>query len=268
MLSLSTAFNDGRFVGLMPPDIVLVSSDETLFYVHGTILSASSFCRAVANLHSGLPPNCAMSLTLYPCPLPHHSNKIWVKMNDIIADELNIILHALYDISCANFHPTFDIIDRAVDKMSSIFDLVVNIVVRPGKELYIYLSTITPLQPLRVYALAAHHKIHGLAVNASAHLLSYPLEAIPDEESERIGGIYLRKLCLLQNGRKERLIELLISPPRPHPSVPGCGLLEQKVVKALWAGALLPLIHNLRAGESISSFVVSHRFGRRRAKSF
>ena len=225
-------FNDGRFAGLIPPDIVLVSSDETVFYVHGTVLLGSSFYRAIADLYSAPLADSTMSLTLYSCPIPQDSNKVWVKVKDITADELNIVLHALYDLSCANFQPSFDTIAHAIDKMASLLGLTVNAVIRPGKELYNYIFTLTPLQPLRIYALAAHHGIHDLAVNASAHLLSYPIEAIPDEETVRMGAIYLRKLCVLQTGRKERLVELLIPPPCSHPSVPTCGFHEQKAVKA------------------------------------
>ena len=252
-LSVSTAFNNGTFAGLTQPDLVLVSSDETLFYVHGTILSGTSFYTALTNLHSEPPADSTPIVTPYACPLPEDNNKIWVKVKDIIADELNIVLHALYNTSCAKHQPKFDTVARAIDKMASLFGLVVKAVIRLGNEFYNYILTITPLHPLRVYALAAHHRIHSLAVKASAHLLSYPIGAISDEESERMGAIYLRKLFLLQMERKERLIGLLFSPLRPHASVPGCGPHEQKTLKGLWTGALANLIYDLRAGEFLSS---------------
>ena len=256
-LSVSTAFNNGTFAGLTQPDLVLVSSDETVFYIHHTILSGTSFYQALGNLHSGLLFDSTTPVTPYPCPLAADSHKLWVRVKDILADELNIVLHALYNTSCANHQPRFDTIARAIDKMASLFGLVVKNVIRPGNEFYNYILTITPLHPLQIYALAAYHKIHTLAVKASGHLLSYPIGAISDEESERMGAVYLRKLFLLQMGRKERLIGLLFSPPRPHASTPGCGLREQKTLKVLWAGALVNLVYDLRAGEFIPSFHVT-----------
>jgi len=250
ILSVSTAFNVETFTRLPKPDLVLVSSDETLFYVHDTMLSGTSFHTALAALRSR--PSASVSISLYPCPF-EVSNEFWVKVEDVTADELNIVLHALYNTCCANHQPTFGTVERAVDKMALLFGLVVKNVICPGSELHNYLLTIIPLHPLQVYALAAHHEIHSLAVCASSHLLSYPIGAISDEECERMGATYLRKLFSLQMDRKERLIGLLFSAPRPHPRVSKCGPREQKLLEGLWAGALVNLTHDLRAGELHSS---------------
>ena len=259
VLSVSTAFNLGTFPTSRPPDTVLVSSDETLFYIHGKILSKTSFWSAVAGgsaeqRTSADAGRSAILLSVYPCPLPQDSKKVWLKVMNVTADELNIILHALYNTSCAIHSPTVGTLDQAIDKMASLFGISVNTVICPGNEVYNYLLNIMPLQPLRIYALAAHHRIHTMAVRASSHLLSYPIGAISDEECLRMGAIYLRKLIILQMERKERLVELLFSPPRPHPSIPGCGQGESKLVEALWAGALVNLTYDMRAGEFFFSF--------------
>ena len=264
-LSLSTAFNNGTFAGFAQPDLVLVSSDETLFYVHGTILSGTSFYQALANLYSESPTNSTAIVTPYPCPLPMDTNKVWVKVKDIVADELNVVLHALYNTSCANHQPSFGTVERAVDKMDSLFGFVVKSVIYPGREFYNYLLTFMLRKPLQIYALAAHHKIHDLAVSASARLLSYPLGEISDEESERMGPVYLRKLFLLHAERKERLIGLLVPSPHPHASIPGCGVREHRALKDLWAGTLVNVIYDLKPGEFLLSSYVT-QFGRRRAK--
>ena len=246
ILSVSTAFNVGTFTSMPEPDLVLVSSDETLFYVHSTAFSGTAFHTALAAL--GSEPSASAAISVYPCPF-EESNQLWVRVKGIVADELNIVLHALYNTSCANHHPRFETVERAVDKMTPLFGLVVNNVIRPGNEFYNYILTIMPLHPLQIYALAAHYQIHSLAIRASSHLLSYPIGGISDEECERMGPIYLRKLLLLQMERKERLIGLLFSPPRPHRTVTGCGSKEQKVLESLWAGALVNLTYDLRAGE-------------------
>ena len=266
ILSVSTAFNVGAFTSLPEPDLVLVSSDETLFYVHGTIFSGTPFHTSLAAL--GVEPSASAAISLYPCPF-EESNQLWAKMKGIDADELNIVLHALYNTSCANYHPSFETIERAVDKMSSIFGLIVNNVIAPCNEFYNYLLTIIPLQPLRFYAFAAHHRIHSLAIRASSHLLSYPIAAISDYECERMGATYLRKLVVLQAQRKEHLIGLLLHPPRPHHTVAGCGSREQKALRNLWAGALVSLTHDLRAGTyfhlgiNMTKVLMSYSFSRR-----
>jgi len=175
ILPVSTAFNIGTFTRLPEPDVVLVSSDDTLFYFHETMLFGTIIHVALADLRSG--SSNPMTISLYS---------------------------------------------------------------------------------LRVYAHSACHKTYSLVIRASSYLLSYPIPIalIPDKKCKRMGVIYLRKLFLLQMERKERLIGPLFSPSYSHRSVTGCRTQEQKVLKSLWAGALVNLTCDLRAGEFISS---SHR---------
>lgn len=105
----------------------------------------------------------------------------------------------------------------------------------PGTPLYDLVLSHAPLHPMDVYALAAHHNIHPLAVMTSSHLLSYPLQTITDSQAERMGAVYLKKLMALHVGRFNSLKNLLLRPPHPHPPTRQCDFSTQKKLTRAWA---------------------------------
>ncbi|KAJ6616872.1 hypothetical protein B0H10DRAFT_2219033 [Mycena sp. CBHHK59/15] len=88
---------------------------------------------------------------------------------------LNIILHAIHDLSCAQFSPPFDTLVHAVDAMptygiapkSTACACTHSSHILPSTPLFTLLLSHAPLFPLDLYALAAHYDILALAVPTS-----------------------------------------------------------------------------------------------------
>lgn len=84
---------------------------------------------------------------------------------------LNVILHALYNLSCAQHSPALQTLLTAVNQMP-FYDICVRKHISPGTPLYQFLLSQAPLYPIDIYTLAAQHCLEDLAVNTSSHLLS------------------------------------------------------------------------------------------------
>jgi len=160
-----------------------------------------------------------------------------------------------YGLSPASYSPTFEILSNAVDSMPT-YSINPSTQIHPGTPLYTLLLSFAPLCPLDVYALAAHHKIHSLAVMASSHLLSYPLHTITDSQAIRIGAVYLKKLMALHIDRLNALKEVLLKPPYPHPPTRVCDFSAQKKLTRAWSLVSANLAWEASPGESC--LVVSH----------
>lgn len=152
------------------------------------------------------------------------------------SEELNIILHALYDISLDAYRPSPDTVAAAVDRMPGL-GITVKQVIYPGCALYRHILSFAPLQPIEVYALAAHHDIHALAVQASSYLLNLDIQAVSEDNSVRMGPLYLLKLIRLHAIRFEALkAELLVALPTHAPArVDTCSFGQQQQTKQIWA---------------------------------
>jgi hypothetical protein len=152
------------------------------------------------------------------------------------SEELNIIIHALYDMSLDAYRPSPDTVAAAVDHMPGL-GITVKQVIYPGCALYRHILSFAPLQPIDVYALAAHHDIHALAVQASSYLLNLDIQAVSEDTSVRMGPLYLLKLIRLHAIRFEALkAELLVALPTHAPArVDTCSFGQQQQTKQIWA---------------------------------
>jgi hypothetical protein len=103
-VSVSTAFSSDAQHRPQSPDVVLLSKDSVYFYVHSDLLRDASDNRFHAMLpispsgYGGEP-----SILNVPEPSP----------------VLNLVLHAIYGISCAHYSPPFETLVDAVDSMST-----------------------------------------------------------------------------------------------------------------------------------------------------
>lgn len=208
------------------------------FYVHTTQVLALS-----TNHFDDLVP-----------PKPHKS-----KMRDDLgpvvpvpesASVLNIVLHAVYDISCAHYHPGVDTLIAAVEAMAK-YGLPPRRHIAPSTPLYSLILGQAPMQPIVVYALAAAHDLYDLAVPVSSHLLSFALHTLTDDLAIRIGPVYMKRLFFLHLGRLDALKRLLLPPPHPHPPTSGCDFTEQKKLTRAWALASAYLAWDARPGTDI-----------------
>ncbi|KIL59652.1 hypothetical protein M378DRAFT_84807, partial [Amanita muscaria Koide BX008] len=217
VVSVSTAFFPGAHS--MGSDLCFSSSDMVLFYVNSQVILAASE-KAFSSLLSDTLSN-----------EKYRNTVINVPEESVV---LNVILHALYNLSCAQHSPALQTLLTAVNQMP-FYDICVRKHVSPGTPLYQLLLSQAPLYPIDIYSLAAQHCLEDLAVNTSSHLLSYSLSSITDEMAQRMGAIYLKRLMFLHLGRNTALKNILLIPPPPHPPTKECNFTDQKNLTRAWA---------------------------------
>ncbi|KAI6119980.1 hypothetical protein EDD16DRAFT_730703 [Pisolithus croceorrhizus] len=235
---VSTTFFPSAQLQTVPPDVVLLSSDSVFFYVHQHVLLAASD----NNFNSLLPPS--------PRTEPGPAGLV-IPLSESSA-ELNIVLHAVYNMSCAHYSPSFDYLVSALAVMNA-YGISVKKHVARSTPLYNLLLFHAPLYPLELYTLAASYDLYDLAVPASSHLLSFSLASLTDEMADRIGPRYLRRLFFLHFGRSDALRRLLLPPPHPHPPTVTCDFTDQKKLTRAWALASAYFAWDARPDLSTSS---------------
>jgi hypothetical protein len=160
---------------------------------------------------------------------------------------LNIVLHAIYDLSCTQYSPSFDTLVEAVSALKT-YGVALKNVITPSSPLYDVLLTHAIARPLDLYALASQNDLYDLAVATSSYLLSFSLSMISDEMAERIGPIYLKRLFFMHLGRAEVLRSILLPPPHPHTPTSVCAYSQQKNLTRAWTLASAYLAWDAQAG--------------------
>ncbi|KAM6495933.1 hypothetical protein JOM56_008639 [Amanita muscaria] len=237
LVSVSTTFYPGSQHDSMPPDIILLSSDNVFFYVHSAVLLGAS-------------ENAFNSLLASHSPATEGQEPV-ITVPETSAT-LNIILHVIYDMSCAHYSPSYPLLVTSVDRLP-VYGVNPKSRITPSAPLYALLLSHAPLFPLDLYALAAAHDLYNLAVATSSHLLSFPLASLSDEMAVRMGPIYLKRLFFLHFGRSDALKRVLLPPPHPHPATPWCDFTEQKKLTRAWALASAYLAWDARPDLSTST---------------
>ncbi|KAG6890263.1 hypothetical protein C0992_002529 [Termitomyces sp. T32_za158] len=234
LVSVSTTFHPGAQLLPAPPDTVCLSDDVVFFYVHASRLrSASSNA-----FHAFLP---AQSRDPDPVIDVPESSAV-----------LNIILHVVYDLSCAHYSPSFPQLVSAVKRLSY-FGIDPATALAPNTHIYSLILSHAPLYPIELYTLAANYDLYDLAVATSSHLLSFPLSSLTDDMAQAMGPVYLKRLFFLHFGRSDALKRILLSPPHPHPPTPSCDFSDQKKLTRAWALASAYLAWDARPDLSTST---------------
>lgn len=216
----------------IPPDIVLLSSDNVFFYVHSHILLTAS-------------ENGFRGRVTAPTSSAKEADSIAsIPDNSTV---LNIVLHAAYDMSCAHYSPPFPALISAVNRLP-VYGISPKLRIVPSTPLFSLLLSHAPLFPIELYAVAASHDLYDLAISTSSHLLSFSLATITDEMAEKIGPVYLKRLFFLHFGRSDALKRVLLPPPNPHAPTTVCDLTEQKKLTRAWALASAYLAWDARPG--------------------
>ncbi|PPR00013.1 hypothetical protein CVT24_009020 [Panaeolus cyanescens] len=216
-ISVSTAFNPSSHP--QPPDTIFRTSDGVWFYGHLKYLIAKS-PRAFQTVLGA--PLSTSRFRDGPIPI------------DIPSAEFNIIMHMLYGSSPAAHSPSFETMVQAVDRLP-LLDIEPKLYILPNTPLYSQFLSYTPLRPLDIYSMAGHHDLYDLAARCSSQLLSLSLSSITDEQAERMGAIYLKRLLVLHINRIQELRTILMKVPEFHPAVKGCSFTDQKAVSRAWA---------------------------------
>lgn len=249
LVSVSTTFYPGSNNDPAPTDLVLLSTDCVFFYVH--------FQRLLAASDNGF-----NRLLLTPRRETFGNDENATVPSDMIISlpepsaVLNVILHAIYDLSCAQYSPSFDVLSAAVEALK-VYGVSLPKVLSPPSPLHNILLAHAPTSPLELYALAGSHDLYDLAVSTSPHLLSFSLPSLTDDMARKIGPVYLKKLFFLHLGRADALKRLLLPPPHPHAPTPACDFVEQKKLTRAWALASAYLAWDARPG-ALSSCFQSH----------
>ncbi|KAF7332173.1 hypothetical protein MKEN_00098300 [Mycena kentingensis (nom. inval.)] len=219
LVSVSTTFYPAAQHRPHEPDLILLSADAVFFYVHTETLLEASDNQFRATLPTA-------SDTGHGPPTIHVPESSSV---------LNIILHVVYELSVEHYHPDFDTLVEAVDKLL-VYGIHPAEKIHQSSPLFTLLLSHAPLRPLDLYSLASHYQLEALAVPTSAHLLAFPLSRLTDQDVERIGATYLKRLFFLHFGRNEALKRVLGTPPHPHPPDGHriwCGTFDQTLESAL-----------------------------------
>ena len=215
---------------------MLLSNDSVFFYVH-----AARILKASENGFNHIIP-----------PPAHQDQDQFGPMFSVPESSvvLNILLHTIYNLSCAHYAPSFFALESAVTALKT-YGVPLHSCIANSTHLYTLLMSHAPLCPLELYVLAASNDLYDLAVATSSHLLSFTLASLTDGMAERMGPVYLKRLFFLHFGRADALKRLLLSPPHPHPPTQWCDFTEQKKLTRAWALASAYLAWDARPGQSI-----------------
>ncbi|KAF8918748.1 hypothetical protein CPB85DRAFT_1002270 [Mucidula mucida] len=213
-LQVSRIFHAGTRINGRPPDCALLSSDDIKFFFHASVASATS--------------------------LGKH-NRCRVQDDAAV---LNVILHTLYNLSCAQFQPSFESLVQAVERMR-VYGMDPRLYITPTNATFDVLLSHASFRPLELFALAAHLDIYALAAPTSSHLLSLKLFSLSDDICERIGPKYLARLYNLHTQRVATLKELVYTLPARHTDTPRCGKQDwQETLVREWSVTVAYLCHD------------------------
>jgi hypothetical protein len=171
---------------------------------------------------------------------------------------LQLLLHAIYGLSCAHYAPDFDMLALTLKAFPK-YGLQPTPLVDLGTPLFECLLALAPARPLDVYTLAAGAALDELAVRASAHLLSLSLANVSDAHATAMGALYLKRLFFLHLGRADALKRLLLVPPADHLPTAACGRNERAQLQRAWALASAYLAWESRPGTSSAACARSIR---------
>ena len=225
-------------------DAILLSDDNVWFYVDVAKLLGSS----ENNFNSLLPSTSERT----DDPFRY---LITVPQSSVV---LNIILHAIYGISCAKYNPPFDAIATAISALKT-YGIPLHSRLSQDTPLFSLLMSYAPVLPLELYTLAASYDLYDLAAFASNYLHSLNLSTLTDEMTLRMGPVYLKRLFFLHYGRTHALKTILLSPPHPHPQTPQCDCIDQKSLTRAWALASASLVWDARPGALRNSVIIEYR---------
>lgn len=237
---MSTVFFQGAPLLPYEADTNLLSSDGVIFCVH----SAAILAKSNNGFASLLTPNRNASTG----PSTSRNDHPLVRVTEPFAT-INIVLHTVYDISCAPFAPQVPALTAAIKALIK-YGISLHAHIAPGTPLFVVLAAHIPGHALELYALAAEHDLYELARPASTHLIGRRLVDIPEAAVVQMGPLYLKQILALKQGRLSALKALLAEPPDAHPYTATCDESKQQNLRNAWTLASAYLIWEMRPGRS------------------
>jgi len=214
-IQISNTFNYHADFDDTEPNTVIVSADQVFFVVHSHRLLAESANDFAGFLTPGAEPTRESPTTF-----------VVTEQSEV----LNVVLHALYNLSCDMYEPTFECLAESIQAMKKYGLLALQRYVSRGTPLYDTILKGAFQRPIETYALAAADELDDLAVASSAYTLHIKLHHIPQELADKMGTWYLQRLYKLHGTRMNTLKELLDKKLLHHPIKPHCSSEQQKVV--------------------------------------
>lgn len=238
--SLPSESDDRPLGSRSPSNIIFVTSDFAYFHAHSNIILDASH-----NSFNHILP-------IYPQGIEKARDEGYFGANPLFAVPetsmvFNIIIHTIYRVSCAHYHPAFHDLADAVSALHK-YGIDLSTIITPMSSLFNLLLSHAPDQAFDIYALASQHELHDLAVSASAYLRAFPLCNLTDEMVGRVSAVYVKKLFFMRFGRVEALKRLLFPPPYSHESALGCRPEEREAVNKGWTMAAITLAWDVDVG--------------------
>ncbi|TCD60287.1 hypothetical protein EIP91_010421 [Steccherinum ochraceum] len=236
--SVSNAFHAQFIFENYKPDVVLISSNNVLFYAHTYLLlqsSDNSFNHLLGVEGIGNARGVFIG-------------SLWVVGVPTDSALFNVVIHTIYGMPCNHFDPPLEILLQAVKSLKT-YGISPGVAVGRDMPLYNHIVAKMPRGAIEVFLVAAENDLDALAVTASAHLLSLSLPSITEEMAGRMGPLYLNRLVALQMDRMGYLKQLLAEVPEPHDDTAYCGPAERGQLSRAWALVASGLMWDTRSGK-------------------
>ncbi|TCD68544.1 hypothetical protein EIP91_010469 [Steccherinum ochraceum] len=229
------------------PDYILVSSSGTHFYVHRSFLVGSSSNDFGSLFKSVSPIVGDAGLAL---PRVGESNLLPKSSVSQSSAVLDAILSSIYKVpSDGNYSLSlFDLLDSITSLFA--FGIALDSVLISSAPLYQEIVALSDQSPLCIYTTAAEYGLDDIAVAVSAQLLNLPLTSISEDEVQRMGPVYLKRLVNMQAHRATFLKTLLLQFPEAHSDKAECTVADRSMLAAAWTVALAGLTWEIGAGTS------------------
>ncbi|KAI0800945.1 hypothetical protein C8Q74DRAFT_1364605 [Fomes fomentarius] len=250
-ISISTTFHPFLSLDGSAPDVVLTSTDGVHFYAHRQRLLAVS----TNNMGTLIPPDSSVVIPALPTPQTSESvpSSLYTVRMPLRSEVVNVILHTIYGLSCAQYLPTLETVEAALEALALLYGISVKTHTTPGAPMYELILAFAPFLPLDAYAVAAHHELEELCVAISPRLLAYDLARLPDVAAQKMGPLYLKRLFLLHQNRLSALRDILFKAPSSHPPAPRCSEETRQQRMRGWAFAVAELVWDVLPSVSTSA---------------
>lgn len=160
---------------------------------------------------------------------------------------LNVALHCMYNLPCTHFSSSAEDVSTCVATIIKYGHPLPAYASQDG-SLYNLVLSRAPTAGIKMYTLAAQHKLEQLAIAVSPFLLNFDLATLTDDLVGRMGAVYLKRLVFLQLGRSAALKRLLSPPLSYHTPDDSCGAREHDVLMNAWSLAVASLAWDARPG--------------------
>ena len=175
---------------LQDVDLVLVSSDNIHFHVQRQPL----ICQSSNHFGSLLPETeIAPEMFQFLNTLNFDPAPPTIVDTKYPAEVLNIVLLVVQGLSVQPYRPSAFALRAALAALSDL-GCDIEAIFSPGSELFDIFVRAAKVEPLPMYAAAAHYSLEYLAVTISVYAVDISPSKISEELAAEMGAIYLKRL--------------------------------------------------------------------------